>query len=98
MHLKHRLAVDVILIAIKDMYGAFGRLSAMGTEGAFDAAVSDTFYAFKTQLQKFIEYLRTGKRPVPWAETVELMKIIIAGIRSRDEGGREVLLDEISVV
>lgn len=96
VHLKHRLPVDVVLIAIKDMYGAFGRLSAMGTQGAFDAATADTFYAFKTQLQKFIEYLRTGERPVPWAETVELMKIIIAGIRSRDEGGREVFLDEIS--
>ena len=96
VHVKHRLGVDVVLIAIRDMYGGFCRLSAMGTEGAFDVAFSDTFYAFKTQLQRFVEYLRTGNRPVPWAETVELMKIIIAGTRSRSEGGREVQLDEIS--
>ena len=43
----------------------------------------------------YVQYLRTGERPFPWSETVELMKIVIAGIRSRDEGGREVLLSEL---
>ncbi len=96
VHLKHGRLVDVVLIAIKDMYGGFGRLSVMGTKGAFEVAFGDTFYAFKAQLQAFVDYLRTGERPVPWSETVELMKIIIAGIRSREERGREVLLEEIS--
>ena len=96
LHLKHSRPVDVVLIAIQDMYGGFCRLSAMGTQSAFDAAVADTFFAFKTQLQSFVTYLRTGERPVPWAETVELMKIIIAGIRSREDGGREVDLSEVA--
>jgi hypothetical protein len=34
-------------------------------------------------------------RPYPFEETVELMEIIIAGIRSREEGGRVVTLEEI---
>jgi hypothetical protein len=51
---------------------------------------------FKKQLESFIAYLRTGQRPFPYAETVELMKIIIAGIISREQGGREVLLEEIT--
>jgi len=96
VHLKHRRGADVVVIAIADMYGAFGRMSVMGTKGAFETAFADTFYAFKTQLEAFISYLRTGVRPVPWEETVELMKIIIAGTRSREQGGREVPLDEIS--
>ena len=96
VHLKHERSVDVIVIAIADMYGAFGRLSVMGTQGAFDVPFADTFYAFKTQLEAFIGYLRTGVRPVPWPETVELMKIIIAGIRSREQNGRELQLTEIS--
>ena len=33
--------------------------------------------------------------PFPFTETVELMQLVIAGIRSRAEGGREVLLSEI---
>jgi len=39
--------------------------------------------------------VRTGQREFPFEETIELMKLVIAGIRSRDEGGREVFLDEI---
>jgi hypothetical protein len=95
VHLKHSRGIDVIVPAIADMYGGFCRLSAMGTRGALDAAFSDTLFSFKSQLETFVEYLRTGVRPFPWAETVELMKLIIAGIRSRDEGGREVFLAEI---
>ena len=52
-------------------------------------AFSDTFFAFKAQLAAFIEFLRTGVLPFPAEETVELMKLVIAGIQSREEGGRE---------
>ncbi|MDP6106915.1 MAG: Gfo/Idh/MocA family oxidoreductase [Candidatus Brocadiia bacterium] len=96
VHLEHERGVDVVLIAIKDMHGGFGHLSVMGTKSDLKASVSDTFYAFKTQLQSFVDYLRTGERPIPWPQTVEMMKIIIAGTRSRKEGGRKVPLDEIS--
>jgi predicted dehydrogenase len=57
--------------------------------------MSDSFYSFKAQLKSFADYVRTGERPFPFEETIELMKIIIAGIRSREEGGREVMLAEI---
>ena len=56
---------------------------------------SDTFFAFKTQLEAFIGYLRTGSHPFPFSETVELMQLVIAGILSREQGGREVALSEI---
>ena len=45
--------------------------------------------------RSFIGLLRTGRRPLPFSQTVELMAIIIAGIRSRAEGGRDVALREI---
>jgi len=95
VHCKHRSGADVILISSKDMYGGFCRLTVIGTKSALSATCEDTFYAFKSQLQAFVNFLRTGDRPFPWPETVELMKIIIGGIRSRDEGGREVRLEEI---
>jgi len=59
------------------------------------AAFADTFFAFKAQLEAFVDFLRTGRPPVPFEETVEMMKIIIAGIRSREESGRAVMLEEI---
>jgi predicted dehydrogenase len=95
VHLKHQCGADVVIVATKDMDGAFGALTLAGTRGHAMAVFNDSFYAFKAQLQAFVDFLRTGERPFPFSETVELMKIIIAGIRSRQEGGREVLLTEI---
>ncbi len=96
VHARHQSGVDVVLMAVADMYGAFGHLNAYGTQGLLTAKFEDTFYAFKTQLEQFVKYLRRGSLPFVFDETVELMKIIIAGIRSREESGRTVMLEEIS--
>ena len=95
VHLKHQCGADIIVVASADMYGSFGCLQLCGTAGKVQTVSGDSFFAFKTQLEAFICYLRTGFYPFPFAETVELMQLVIAGIRSRDEGGREVLLTEI---
>jgi hypothetical protein len=97
VHLIHETGVDCVLAAVSDMYGAFGRVFLAGTAASAYHPFHDTFSAFKRQLEGFIDYLRTGTRPVPFAETVELMKIIIAGIRSREQGGAVVRLDDIDV-
>ena len=95
VHARHASGVDVVLAAVADMYGAFARLGIYGTAGCLAAAFEDTFYAFKRQLEVFVAYLRSGELPVPFAETVEMIKIIIAGVRSRQESGRTIRLDEI---
>ena len=95
VHLKHRCGADIIVVASSDMYGSFGCLQLCGTAGKVQLTSSDTFFAFKTQLEALIGYLRTGVLPFPFAETVELMQLVIAGIRSREQGGREVALAEI---
>ena len=97
VHARHASGVDVVLPAISDMYGAFCCLGIYGTKGHLHARHTDTLYAFKTQLETYISYLRTEEPPFPFEQTVELMKIIIAGLRSRDEGGRIVQLSEIEV-
>ena len=95
VHLKHRCGADVIVVASADMYGSFGCLQLCGTAGKVQLSSGDTFYSFKTQLEAFIGYLRTGTYPFPFSETVELMQLVIAGILSREQGGREVALTEI---
>lgn len=90
VHLKHKSGADVAVVATSDMYGAFGCLQLCGTAGAVQVMFKDSFYSFKTQLEAFIDYLRTGVRPFPFAETVELMRLVIAGIQSRDNGGKEI--------
>ena len=95
VHIKHKNGVNVVLSVINDMYGGFGCLGLHGTKGSMTTRLEDTFFAFKAQLVAFVDYLKSGTLPFPFDETVELMKIIIAGIRSRNESGREVMLTEI---
>ena len=95
VHYKHRSGADIIVVAIDDMYGSFGVLELCGTAGHATAALNDTYFAFKSQLETFIMYLKTGIRPFSFSETEELMKMLIAGIKSRDEDGREVFIADI---
>lgn len=94
VHFKHRDDIDVTVAAVADMIGAFGVLQVCGTAGHRQLAFGDTYFAFKAQLQSFVDYVRSGVLPFPFEETVELMQMVIAGIRSREDGGREVLLEE----
>jgi len=96
VHLTHRRGVDVVVIANQDMSGGFGCLQLCGTAGSVQTASADSFFAFKAQLAAFIDYLRTGELPFPFAETVELMQLVIAGKLSREQGGRVVPLSEIN--
>ncbi|MBI2441329.1 MAG: oxidoreductase [Lentisphaerae bacterium] len=95
VHLKHRSGADAVVVTSADMFGAFGCLQLGGTAGQAQAVFADTYFAFKAQLAAFVEYLRTGARPFPFAETIELMQLVIAGIRSREQDAREVPLAEI---
>lgn len=94
MHMQHESGVSVLLNVVGDLYGAFGHVATFGTKGALYTKFEDTFFAFKSQLEAFVSYLRTGESPVPFSETVELMRIIIAGIESRERGGAVVRLME----
>jgi len=90
VHVRHDCGVEVLLPVIEDMMGGYAHMNVYGTDGALQARMSDSFHAFKTQLAAFIDFLRTGESPVAFSETVELMKIIIAGIQSREQGGTAV--------
>lgn len=96
VHLYHSCGCDV------DIPMGYGFVSAgitiMAQYGSRVITGGDSFYSFKKQLDMFVNFLRTGEPPHPFEETVEMAKIIIAGIRSREEGGRRVYLSEISEV
>jgi len=96
VHLTHRRGADAVVVASSDMYGGFGLLQLIGTIGKVQLTSGDTYFAFKSQLEAFIAYLRTGVHPYPFTETVELMKLVIGGIRSREQGGREIALADIN--
>lgn len=93
LHLVHKNGIHVNLALIYDMAGS--QLKIVGTKDSVCVPMKDSFYAFKTQLTKFVDFVEYGTEPYPFDETIELMEIIIAGIRSREEGGRKVMLEEI---
>ncbi len=97
VHIRHASGVDVLIPTVEDMFGGFGCLDLYGTTGRLGARFTDgsRFHAFKSQLMDFVDYLRTGEPPFPFEQMVEPVKMVIAGIRSRDQDGRRIMLSEI---
>ena len=96
VHMRHAAGIDVVAVVNADMVGGFGYLQLSGTHDTIQLRSRDAYHSFKAQLEAFVSYVRTGVRPFPFEETAELMKLVIGGLRSRDEGGREVLLEEFN--
>lgn len=95
MHLTHRSGVRVTIGALHDAYGSFGAVHLYGTKGQLPLRLTDTYSAFRGQLVAFIDMLRKGARPLPFEETVELMAVIIAGRRSREQNGALIHIADI---
>jgi predicted dehydrogenase len=95
MHITHRSGVRLTIGALHDAYGSFGGVHLYGTKGDLALKLSDTYNAFRSQLVAFVDMLHTGVRPLPFEETVELMAVIIAGIRSREQGGAVISVADI---
>lgn len=93
VHLKHQNDFDVIISCISDLFFD-PTITIAGSQGMLQIRTSDSYSGFRTQLVSFINYLRTGVRPFPFAETDELMQLVIAGIESKKRGGTEVFLSE----
>ena len=94
-YITHRSGVQVNLAAIYDAVGSYGAVHVFGTKGNLAVSCWDTYTAFRNQLCAFVDMLRTGERPYPLSETIELMAVIIAGLRSRERKGQVVKVDEV---
>ena len=94
-HVTHRSGVQITLPVIADT-GAFGLMQLCGTAGGVSIRLADTYTAFREQLVSFIEFVRTGQAPHTFADTVELMCVLVAGLKSRREGSRRVEIEEVS--
>ena len=95
VHITHEAGVRLTIGALHDAYGSFGAVHLYGTKGQLALTMKDTYTAFRDQLLAFIELLRTGKRPLPFADTIELMAVVIAGRRSREQNGQPIFIKDI---
>ncbi|MGH7943847.1 MAG: Gfo/Idh/MocA family protein [Opitutaceae bacterium] len=94
-HLLHASGIQVTLPVIYDGGATFGTIHVCGTAGQTTFHCVDTYTAFRRQLLSFVDYVRSGAPPCPFAETVELMAVLIAGLRSRAENSRRVEISSI---
>ena len=67
-----------------------------GTKKRSSHEITDNFSAFRRTLWHFINYLKKGVIAIPAIETIELMKIIIAGKIAQSEN-REVFIKEVNI-
>lgn len=94
-HLHHRSGVQVTIPVAYDGGGSFGSMQVCGTRDQLSFRFKDTYTAFRRQIVSFIDFVRTGTAPYPFAETIELMALVIAGCTSRAEQSRRVDVAEI---
>ena len=94
-HLLHRSGVQLTLPVMYDGGAAHGLLTLCGTAGVQSLRFADTYTAFRRQLLSFIDFVRTGRSQYSFAETIELMCVLIAGLRSRAGQSRRVTVAEI---
>lgn len=95
-HIIHRNGAEISLPVMYDGGPAHGHMQLCGTAGHRALRFTDTYTAFRRQLVDFVNYVRTGQSSYPFAHTLELMCLLIAGLRSRAEKSRRVTLAEIS--
>ena len=94
-HLTHRSGTQVTLPVIYDGAASFGTVHLCGMAGQATVRFTDTYTTFRRQLVAFVEFLQAGRSAYPFSDTVELMAVVIAGLRSRAEGSRRVDVSEI---
>ncbi len=66
----------------------------VGTEGTMELRITDPGY-YRRQMQAFLGMVETGEEPVPEAEMLEAVQILVAADRSAKQGGRQVRLAEV---
>jgi predicted dehydrogenase len=93
--LQHKSGVQATIGIIPDGGGSAGMVHAYGTAASRSIQITDSYNAFRNQMLAFINLLQTGRAPYPFAETVEVMLVLIAGIRSRQQNGQPVKLQQV---
>ena len=80
---------------IYDSGAVFGTINICGTTGQTTLRFGGPYTNFQRQLVSFVEFIRSGTSPYPFADTIELMALLIAGLSSRAENSRRVDVAEI---
>jgi predicted dehydrogenase len=85
----------VLVDALGDVPKTF-KVDLYGTERISSHEIEDNFSMFRRMLWSFEAMVRTGKPPIPPERTLDIMRVLVAGQRSRIED-RRIRLDELGI-
>ena len=74
----------------------FGRYDIFCENNTLTIETKDYFYMFKKQLEEIVMFVKTQRLPFPFSQTTEIIKVVIAGIKSREKK-EKVYLREINL-
>ena len=89
-YVTHESGTVLTLAAMEGVTGGMFRFHAHGISEYQSVALADFYTAFRRQLEAVLAWMRGGEEPVPFKETRELMLVLLAGIRSGEQGGRSI--------
>ena len=94
-HLIHHTGAQTSIVVAEDAAAAFRHVRVVGSQALYDATLGNTFTAFKRQLESFVRFANGGASPIPFADTLEMMAILMAGLESRAAGGARIDIQPI---
>lgn len=92
--ITHRSGAAITLAALDSAVGGAFRFHLHGVSEYQSIAITDTYTAFRRQLEAVVAWMHGGAAPIEFAETCELMRVLIAGRESREQGGVEILVEK----
>lgn len=95
VHIRYTDGRHAVLQSFKGVHSNL-HISFYGQNDSVFIQDTDAFFCFKKVLTHFVDMVKTGNHPFDWRETVETVKIVIAGRMSLEEGNRIVYLKEIA--
>lgn len=96
VHLKYDRGPHVVLNVFDDIAPVI-QLSVYGGNGYQVVDFGDWFTMFKNTLAQFINMIKTGQRPIPLDETLEIIKVVYAAQVSLERDGEPVRVDGVTL-
>lgn len=82
---KYEDGREFILTVYENIHYLF-QMNLYGTKGYRQVIVEDSEYFYSNMLKHFITMVKTKKEPFPPEETLEIIKVLALGKKSREEG------------
>ncbi len=83
--IRYKDGRDFVLAAYEEIAPLF-QINLYGTKGYRNITATDSDYFYSNMLKHFVKMVKTKKEPIPPEETLEIIKVLVLGKKSRING------------